>query len=117
MGRSIAVIEPEFNAEGYPTDATLECIVSWKIDDYEDCATLLAFVQKAWHWPSYFTKAPNRHRPWPGARTLERRYTVSTGGWSGNESLIAAMESNFMFWTLTWESSRRGGHYIFEVAE
>lgn len=42
------------------------------------------------------------------------RYTFSTGGWSGNEDLIRAMEQNWMIWSLTWVQSRRGGHYIFE---
>lgn len=111
------MLEPEFDAEGYPTDATLECIVSWPIDGYDDCAALLAFVQKAWNWDTYFVRMGRRFRPWPGAHDLRRRYHVSTGGWSGNESLISAMEGNFMFWTLTWENSRRGGHYIFEVTE
>jgi hypothetical protein len=42
-----------------------------------------------------------------------KRYHISTGGWSGNESIIGAMMENRLFWAMTWEQSRRGGHYIF----
>lgn len=39
---------------------------------------------------------------------------LSTGGWSGNESIIVSMLNNTAWlWMMTWESSRRGGHYTF----
>lgn len=38
----------------------------------------------------------------------------STGGWSGNESIIGAMQKNRMVWNFLWEQSRRGGHYVFD---
>lgn len=44
-----------------------------------------------------------------------RRYRISTGGWSGNEELLMALQANHMAWTWTWISSRVGGHYVFEV--
>lgn len=47
---------------------------------------------------------------------LVRRYRVSTGGWSGNEDLLGAMEANYLWWH-TWVSSRRGGHFMFEAAD
>ena len=46
-----------------------------------------------------------------------RRYKISTGGWSGNESIIHSMQKADFMWNLNWVQSRRGGHYIFELKE
>jgi hypothetical protein len=45
----------------------------------------------------------------------KHRYYISTAGWSGNESIIYAMQENNLMWSLNWVQSRRGGHYIFEL--
>lgn len=43
-------------------------------------------------------------------------FRLSTGGWSGNEEVIAAMKENeHWLWKRAWESTRRGGHYEFVV--
>jgi hypothetical protein len=42
-------------------------------------------------------------------------FHVSTGGWSGNEEIIGAMQDNFICWTQCWKNHSRGGHYIFEL--
>ena len=49
-------------------------------------------------------------------RIRKEGYTVyfATGGWSGNESIIHAMQENIM-WKLRWISSHRGGKYGFEL--
>jgi len=39
---------------------------------------------------------------------------LATGGWSGNESIIAALQENLMFWGMYWMESKRGGYYRFE---
>lgn len=39
---------------------------------------------------------------------------LHTGGWSGNEEIICALQKS-QFWFFWWESSRRGGHYYFEI--
>ena len=52
----------------------------------------------------------------PGG-TLHRTWHVSTGGWSGHEDVISALRDNLMFWMLSWVSSTRGGHYVFETRE
>jgi hypothetical protein len=38
---------------------------------------------------------------------------LSTGGWSGNESVIREIEGT-LFWVMYWQKSERGGHYWFE---
>jgi hypothetical protein len=85
----------------YPSDEELEKIKTW---DYSDYHGLMEFIQSLWEFDAW------------GFNRLDRAaeiYMISTGGWSGNEDIIQAMESNIMFWSLYWYQSRRGGHYIF----
>jgi len=92
---------PEFEKGGYPTDNTLDAIEAW---DALDQKGFWAFVKEAWTYDSYFTKVG----------TL---ITLHTGGWSGNESVVDAIQENHVMWALCWLSSRRGGHYEFTVKE
>lgn len=96
-----AQLEPTFDAHGYPTDETLAIIENWPHDDW---AALMEFVSKSWHYPEY-------------ARKNGREWSLATGGWSGNESIIYALGRNFVFWRTCWVRSERGGHYVFEVPE
>lgn len=41
---------------------------------------------------------------------------LSTGGWSYNEEIIDELSETF-FWTFYWQTSRRGGHYVFGIDE
>jgi len=93
--------------DGYPTDEALDLIAKW---DYKDIAGWFEFIQSLWaltDWKIEDATHDISDRP-------IIRYTFNTGGWSGNEDLIRAMEQNWMIWSLTWVQSRRGGHYIFE---
>jgi hypothetical protein len=106
--------EPTMDAQGYPTDETLRMIREWPIERFSDCEALLEFVGRAWWHPEMFQRTARRRRPHPSLLP-RHRWTVSTGGWSGNESLIDALEAHETFWHMCWESSRRGGHFEFEV--
>lgn len=90
---------PTFDATGYPSQETIERIEQWPHDDH---AGLMEFVREAWYYPDRF-----------GSRG--RTYRLSTGGWSGNEEIILALQQNVMFWSMCWQSSRRGGHYVFRL--
>ena len=91
----------------YPTEVELHDITYWPIKDTaKDCAALLAYVEDLWAYPEYFDHG-----------NTKGQYLVSTGGWSGNEDLIQALEDNKLFWALCWVSSRRGGHYEFRLPE
>lgn len=96
-------------SDGYPTEDELAKIREW---DWHDPIGLMAYIKGLWYMPDWgwFEEAapPEDDRP-------AKRYYVSTAGWSGNESLIAAMQANHMFWMLCWYSSRRGGHYEFRI--
>ncbi len=86
----------------YPDAQTLRFIRRYDIlkDPIED---LYAFIVQSWWMPEWGTKIAGR------------RLDLHTGGWSGNESIMAALEKNTMFWITCWVQSRRGGHYTFEI--
>lgn len=87
--------------DGYPDEEELQAIRTW---DWHDLDGLMAFVHDLWTYADcgYWDQQGDAYR-------------LSTGGWSGNEDIIEALQENRMFWTLCWVSSRRGGHYEFEV--
>jgi hypothetical protein len=87
--------------DGYPTDEALKRITEWS---WHDIQAMLDFVQSLW-WC--------RDLLWAIDGDI---LSASTGGWSGNESLVAAMQKNIGFWHMCWESSRRGGHYTFDLS-
>jgi len=87
--------------DGYPTDATLDVIRNWPPDDP---VGLFDYVQPIWRYSDcgYWKQRGDIYR-------------ISTGGWSGNEDIISAMQGNYVFWGLNWMNSCRGGHYTFKI--
>ena len=86
---------------GYPTPEELRKIKEWNcIDDLDG---LLRFVENLWYYPDRFYLT---------GKKVKRLY-LSTGGWSGNESVIKALRET-MFWCFAWWKSQRGGHYWFK---
>ena len=100
----------ELEEDGYPTEETLEEISNWQIS--KDFHELMYFVQDQWHWgeSQYSEKVTESFDD-----NKEVTYCFLTGGWSGNESIIEALEQNFVFWSLHWHSSKRGGKYKFKI--
>lgn len=88
----------------YPSEETLERIRAWDIVANGQQA-LWDVVRDAWSYPDRIWEDPERPGHWH----------ASTGGWSGNEDIIGALQSNVMFWLVCWEQSSRGGHYIFDL--
>ena len=86
----------------YPSEQELKQITEWSPEDPKG---LIEFLKDNWHWPSYITAEEKDDTIF-----LE----LHTGGWSGNEDIVVALEKN-MFWSLWWMRSERGGHYWFEV--
>lgn len=93
---------PSVDAEGYPTEAALLKLREWPITD---CRGWLEYARSLW-WA--------RDWGWP---TLEGE--VSTGGWSGNESIIEAMQAahSGIMWNAVWWNTRKGGHYTLALTE
>lgn len=95
--------------EGYPSDGALELIEAW---DYNDPRGWFDFIHSIWHLASWGWSESDSTNTW---NRPVRLYEISTAGWSGNESIITAMQKNHMLWHDSWHKSVRGGHYTFEV--
>jgi len=98
---------------GYPDEMELGQIETWDFEK-KSIQDFLVEVERLWHWPDWgFDLKKKGHKDFFGDPVWKLR--LHTGGWSGNELVIEAMEKNFIFWTMTWVSSTRGGHYEFEI--
>ena len=107
----------ELDDDGYPTDETLDYIATWKPNTEHETRQqyfdLFEGIKSVWWYAWWGWKEqiePHLYRK----SKMVRKYRLSTGGWSGNESLIRAMESNLWIHT-KWVQSRRGGHHIYEL--
>lgn len=97
--------------DGYPTEDCLSIIRWWH---WSDSKGFFAFIKENW-WYANIRWFETAKTSITGKPVTE--YSISTSGWSGNESIIEAMQDNPMLWSTTWVQSRRGGHYIFEDRE
>ena len=103
----------DFYEQEYPSEETFDAIRKWPHTDFP---ALMKFVAAEWKWggldlrPSLieplFDKSYEDDGCW---------WCGATGGWSGNEDLIAALAGNPMFWALCWRASVRGGYHEFHV--
>jgi len=92
------------DVNGYPEEHELKQIQEWPLKCRQDSLDLIEYVRERWAYADcgYFSF---------DGRLLK----MSTGGWSGNEDMLGALSDNAVFWLLHWRSSRRGGHYVFEI--
>lgn len=86
----------------YPDAREIRTIIKW--DVIKDPMGFFNFIKSVWWCPGW------------GYRMGRKYLHLSTGGWSGNEDRIEAMMKNRMFWIMYWESTRRGGHYTFDIS-
>jgi len=104
--------------DGYPTDDSLEIIRLWH---WDDARGWFKFIESLWAYHDCGWKEKDEPHEWEDLKQYKdkivHRYYISTAGWSGNESIIRAMQKNDFMWHLNWVQSRRGGHYIFELRE
>lgn len=104
--------------DGYPTNAALDVIRLWH---YNDARGWFKFIESLWAYHDWGWKEKDEPHEWEDHKQYKdkivHRYYISTAGWSGNESIIRAMQDNNFMWYLNWVQSRRGGHYIFELKE
>lgn len=87
----------------YPTEKELKTIENW---DYKDPIGLINFISP------YFEE--NGWIKITGKKIINLQ--ISTGGWSGCESIIQALQNHKnLFFPLYWLKSERGGHYWFKI--
>ena len=99
--------------DGYPTDNALEIIRLWH---WSDPKGWFSFIKSIWYMSSWgWHELKTEHSYRKDKKVYQ--YHISTAGWSGNERIIRAMQETEMMWHLNWVSSRRGGHYVFELNE
>lgn len=95
-----------FDRDGYPTDKSLRTIIKWTChwegtDIHVAQRPLLEAVVEAWEYPESAQEVR------PGV------FTFATGGWSGNEDLMAALENNALIRACWDKLYLPGGLYVF----
>ena len=92
-------------SDEYPREDELKTISEWNTLE-RPVEELLDYIKHLWWMPDWGFKLS-------GKRIL--RLELHTGGWSGNEDIIVALQENFLFWALFWHKSIAGGHYWFTI--
>lgn len=87
------------DSDGYPTNEALKKLSSWTRLDMEGA---LDFAKELWCWPDYVMKEDNE-------------YSFMTGGHSGNEAIISALNKNVSLHATCWMRSERGGKHVYKV--
>jgi hypothetical protein len=98
---------------GYPTEVALDRILRFEGTAME----FMNLIDRIW-WPQGAQRMTRQwveeqpHHPDKSAH----EWRLATGGWSGNEDIIARMDETF-FWRKFWYSTVVGGAYTFYIPE
>lgn len=104
-------LDPVRGDNGYPSTIEEVRIATWNDGafDVESLFALMDYVKVRWSYPDRWEEEDiDEHGAY-------RQYTLSTGGWSGNEQLISALEDNQTFSIMAPWSWHRGGHYVYRL--
>ena len=106
-----------FDDDGYPTDDALNRLEHWLPVQGETHTAINAALDYARAlWSDYGTVSEDlqpAERALLHAEATERFLRFATGGWSGNESVIAALNANCLLCTFTWRLNAAGGLHIY----
>ncbi len=93
--------EPTFDADGYPSDETIKSIEKWPVEDFKNC---LNFAEKVYH-KGY------------GVWDRQNGYIkIATGGWSGNEDIVHALNKQ-LYWNVLFIACTSGGTWYIKDPE
>ena len=94
------------DADGYPTPASLRALRRYD-PLHEPLDGFLTLLREIWYLGGFKLEGD--------------KLELHTGGWSGNEDVIEALQPrrprNVNFWYLSWEWAKRGGHYGFGLSQ
>lgn len=111
-GHAEEVPEPLFDHGSYPAEETLARIRSWD----GDIEPLLRLAADAWSEHGVVTEELTaQEKALVRAEEGDRFLRFVTGGWSGNEALLAALDQNWLATSLTWRVSTAGGLHIYRI--
>ena len=97
----------------YPLERQLKKIENFDVMKSPDHPLkLFHYIRTIWHWPDW---GYYEHWGFNFIRKKVFKIECHTGGWSGNECIIQALEKNKWVWAFFWEKSVRGGHFYFEI--
>lgn len=83
-----------FDANGYPTEHSLDLIKNWDITKND----IFEFLKKLWKFrDGYWTEIKHYNDV---NELVLHEYQLSTAGWSGNEDIIQAFQNNFIAWSM-----------------
>ena len=109
----IPMTEPEMDDDGYPTERTLHVIQHWP---YREARACLEFCARAWRWPDWVGRELEPEEALVvHADEGDEFMRFATGGWSGNEDIIAALRRNRMIQAIAWRLTSRGGLHIYTM--
>lgn len=86
----------------YPSEVDLKYIKEFDLLK-RPVKELLDHVEQIWEYGDW------------GFKRTYHNLQLHTGGWSGNEDIIEALQHNFLFWGMYWQKELRGGHYYFNT--
>ena len=98
------------DSDGYPT---LPLLMMIQTMPWTRIAETFQIMRKYWWNPDMLFRQDIVREETTGE--LKRMYYLSTGGWSGNESMFAELQRNPDVWNMTWHSSQVGGHHAFQL--
>lgn len=93
--------------DDYPTEEELDLIKKWDCSTYEGSVSLAEHLCKIWHYGEPYAQLKGK-----SVKVLK----LSTGGWSGNEDIMSAVNRNFLF-KRHFYSLHRGGHYVYKISK
>ena len=110
-------METTFDSDGYPTEEALNVLTKW---DYADPEGAFLYMCTLWnHSMGWLKQKESLIEPLFNSRESVNDsvwYCCATGGWSGNEDVIGALQDNTVLWMFTWSASVRGGYYEFNFS-